>query len=121
MFKKSAFIAVIILLLATILPLIRSQPLTIVAWIDMLFICSILTTVIGAVLLIIQSKFFEPFVKSLKYFFQKINKQRQIADEIERKESNSYSRSIHLPMSIPLIGGGLVMLVLSIFISYLII
>lgn len=87
---KIAFSFMAIIVLASlVITILVSTPFSYGVWIDSLFLTSLFTTMIGTVLYIIEKGFFDSFMNNFKYFISKINKGRQMADEIEQKTSNT--------------------------------
>lgn len=80
---------------------------------------ALLITVVGASLYIIQSGTFYPFIKSVKYFIQQMNKTKHIADQIERKQMEKMTRKRKIPLTIPCLVAGNIMLAIAIFFSFL--
>lgn len=120
MIKKILLSSASLWIIAIFLTFSFAKSFSLLNFINTLFILSLILTVITLILFIIESQFFSSFIKNFKYFFQRINKERQIADEIESKQPNGIIKTIKLPNYFPLLMCGMMNTILSIVISLII-
>ncbi|HLR53206.1 MAG TPA: DUF3899 domain-containing protein [Pseudogracilibacillus sp.] len=82
-------------------------------WVDKLFMTSLFTTMVGAIMYLLEKSFFDAFIKNFKYFLKKVNKKSKIADEIEQKNYHSTTYTpVQFRSTYPILiaGGSLFML-----------
>src|SRR5699024_5259761 len=82
-------------------------------WVDKLFMTSLFTTMVGAIMYLLEKSFFDAFIKNFKYFLKKVNKKSKIADEIEQKNYHSTTYTpVQFQSTYPILiaGGSLFML-----------
>ncbi|WP_163969516.1 DUF3899 domain-containing protein [Oceanobacillus halotolerans] len=114
-----AFIA-LLLIISTGLTYLFDGTLTMLDWINTLFLCSIFFTIIGAILFIIQAGFFDNFRANIRYVFKKISKTEQVVNDIERGSSDKPIYRVKIPISFPVLIAGLILVILSTVISFMI-
>ena len=115
MIHKKAFSLMVLIILISLVLTPLTAAFSYAAWLDMLFTLSLLATIIGAGLLVIEKGFFDPFIKNFKRFMRTINKRRQMADEVEQKNaySNKNDRKRKYMLTLPLLEAGCMLFVLS--------
>lgn len=90
MTSKPALIS-ISLLLSILLAFILYTPLTLLKWLDAVFLIGLFLLMCSAVMGLIEGRFFEAFIHSTRNFFSKINKKEQIIRESEQRFETVYS------------------------------
>lgn len=92
---------------------------SLLVWINTLFNFSLLLTIIGAAMLVIQGGFFNAIIRSFRIFFRKINPMNHVLEEIEGKkeESTTYPMT-SFRLTLPLVVSGFALLFFSIIFSW---
>ncbi|WP_183041097.1 DUF3899 domain-containing protein [Salipaludibacillus neizhouensis] len=99
-----------------------STAFTLLNWVNILFIFSLVVTMGGAILHIIQVGFFNSFIKNFNYFLRRINRTEEVISELERRNDRYKAiDSINLPIRVPIVCAGVILLALSTMISLVII
>ncbi|WP_179151987.1 DUF3899 domain-containing protein [Oceanobacillus senegalensis] len=93
---------------------------SLIDFIDTLFLLSLIISVVGGILFIIQTGFFNTFIKTFRYFFRRMNKTEDVIQQIEKKDPDRPIHSIHIPISYPILLSGLFLFVVSMVVSFII-
>ncbi|MUK87661.1 DUF3899 domain-containing protein [Ornithinibacillus sp. L9] len=115
--KASLLIIFITVVLSLPLTMLFYRSINILHWINILFACALVVTVIGSVMLLIHVGFFQGFIHNFKYFFKKISKTEEVVNQVERKELTPSISSINLPIRYPLLIAGGILVLFSTIIS----
>lgn len=117
-FKNKAFSFFALIIVISIFWVWLSASFTFSAWVDKLFLVSLFTTMVGAIMYLVEKQFFDAFLKNFKYFLKNINKQSRIADEIEQKNHRQTKESpLKFHSTYPILIAGTSLLILSIVFS----
>lgn len=87
-------------------------------WINTLFNCSLILTIIGSTMLVIQVGFFNAIIKSFRLFFQKTNRIEQVIEEVAGKRENLSPYKLTFKLTFPFLFSGSILLIFSIFFSW---
>lgn len=120
--KMSTAVIYAIVLLAFIMSFLLNSTISLMAWLNTVFIMSLIVLVTGCVMLVIQGGFFDRFIANFKRFWSKNDKAEEVVREVEgRRSQNPEARiktaSIHVSTKVMLSAGGFLVL-LSIYLSY---
>lgn len=91
-----------------------------ILFLDTIFVCSLLLTMAGASMFIVQTGVYRPYLQHVRYFFRHFNRSKQIANEIERVDNHPLMPPPHLPLTVPFTLTGITLSVLTTFISFLV-
>lgn len=106
------------LLVSTLVSLF-THSFSLLVWINTLFNFSLLLTIIGAAMLVIQGGFFNAIIRSFRTFFRKINPMNHVLEEIEGKKQESTSCPLtSFSLTIPLVYSGFALLLFSVIFSW---
>lgn len=118
MFRKIMVIFFGTVLLSISLSYYMVHPINLLTWVNILFYCSLLLTIIGGAMLVLQGGFFNGIVRSFKRFLQKSNRLKQVLDEIEGTREDVSPYRITFTLTIPFIFTGTLLLLFSIIFSW---
>lgn len=118
MLRKSLIIISITLIFSLILAVIRYHTFDFLAWTNILFLCSLLVTIVGGTLFIIQTGFFNGIYRSFKHFFSTISKAEQMVQDVEGKRDNVNPYRLEFGWTFPLLVAGLILFVFSLVLSF---
>ncbi|WP_445678317.1 DUF3899 domain-containing protein [Psychrobacillus sp. FSL H8-0510] len=107
-----------ILLISVIYSYLEHNSFNQLLWIDTLFNFSLILTVIGSIMLVIQGGFFSAIIKSFKMFFQKTNRVERVIEEIEGKKENLSPYKLTFKLTFPFLFSGILLLLFSILFSW---
>jgi len=102
-----------------IITLLISYSFNLLPFWDTMFACSLLLTLIGASMYILQSGFLQPHFRNFRYFFRKINRPEQMANQLERKDNDIPTTSIQLPLAVPFTVTGIILTITTSLVSFL--
>ena len=120
MVRKIVLITFITLLFSTFLSFLMDPSIDQYTWANSLFYCSLLLTIIGGVMLVLQGGFFNGIVRSFKEVLQKSSKVGRVLDEIEGKDKNTAPYSLTFTLTTPILLAGILLLGFSIIFSWVI-
>lgn len=120
MVRKIVLITFITLLFSTALSFYLYSSIDQYKWANSLFYCSLLLTIIGGVMLVLQGGFFNGIVRSFKEVLQKSSKVGRVLDEIEGKDKNTAPYSLTFTLTTPILLAGILLLGFSIIFSWVI-
>lgn len=118
MLRSSVFFISTTLIFSLILSTIRSHSFDYLAWINILFLCSLLVTMVGGILFVIQGGFFNGIYRSFKHFFRSINKVEEVIQDVEGKRDDGIPYKLKIGWTFPLLIAGLILFVFSLFLSF---
>jgi hypothetical protein len=118
MLRKSLFVIGTTLIFSLILSTVRSHAFDFVAWVNILFLCSLLLTMVGGTLFVIQGGFFNGIYRSFKHFFRTINKVEKVIQDVEGKKDDETPYKQEYGLTFPLLVAGLILVVLSLLLSF---
>jgi len=107
-----------ILLISLVYSYLHNNSFKQLLWIDTLFNYSLILTIIGSIMLIIQGGFFSAIIKSFKIFFHKTNRVERVIEGIEGKRDNISSYKLTFKLTFPFLFSGGSLLLFSILISW---
>lgn len=87
-------------------------------WIDTLFNYSLILTIIGSMMLVIQGGFFNAIIKSFGIFFRKTNRVEQVIEEIEGEKDSFNPYKFTFKLTFPFLFSGCLLLFFSILFSW---
>lgn len=118
MFRLNIYIILGTLFLSTLVSYYFNHSFTKLTWVNTLFSVSLILTLFGGAMLVIQGGFFNGIIRSFRLFFQKTDPVNQVLEEIEgkRKETNPYPLTFTL--TFPLVYSGVSLLIFSIIFSW---
>lgn len=96
------------------------HPINLLTWVNSLFYCSLLLTIIGGAMLVLQGGFFNGMVRSFKRFLQKSNYVEQVLDEIEGTREDVSPYSLTFTLTIPFLFAGVLLVLFSIIFSWVV-
>ena len=96
-----------------------SYPFHWVEFWNSIFVWSLLLLLIGSTMYIVQSGFFSHYMRNFRYFFRKVNRTKQLADQIEQKSYGMSSIPVLHPLTMPFIVTGTLLTLLASFVSFL--
>lgn len=89
-----------------------------ILWINILFYCSLILTIFGSAMLVIQGGFFHAITRSFKIFFRKINRIENVIQEIEGNKGNLSPFKVSFKFTFSFLFSGSLLLLFSIFFSW---
>ncbi len=97
-----------------------SSPFLWVEFWNNIFVWSLLLLLIGVTMYIVQSGFFFHYIRNFRYFFRKVNRTKQLADQIEQKQTSYDMSSMHVlhPLTMSFIVTGALLTMLASFVSF---
>lgn len=97
-----------------------SSPFLWVEFWNNIFVWSLLLLLIGVTMYIVQSGFFFHYIRNFRYFFHKVNRTKQLADQIEQKQTSYDMSSMHVLhlLTMPFIVTGALLTMLASFVSF---
>lgn len=87
-------------------------------WINLLFNFSLLATLIGGAMLVIQGGFFIGIIRSFRIFFRKTNPLKQVLEDIEGIREESFTDPTAYTLTFPMLYSGILLLLFSIIYSW---
>ena len=111
--KHILFLIIFITSLSLIITLWRSPSFDLIVFLNTIFTCSLGLTVIGAIMFILNSGFFDGYVQQFKKFFRQISRSEKIANELEEKNNHSTMYYYELPLVATYTITGVVLTVIS--------
>ncbi|MFD1039517.1 DUF3899 domain-containing protein [Virgibacillus byunsanensis] len=118
MFHKILMATSATILFSFFLSFFLYNSINLIAWENSLFYSSLLLTIVGGTMTILQGGFFNGIVKSFKQFFQKANPVEIVLDDIEGKREYVNPYKITFTLALPFLLTGIMLLVISIILSW---
>ncbi|WP_375088683.1 DUF3899 domain-containing protein [Peribacillus sp. RS7] len=118
MFRLNLFIILGTLFLSTLLSFYFNHSFNRLIWINSLFSFSLLMTLAGGALLVIQGGFFNGIIRSFRIIFRKTNPFQQVIEEIEGKKEEAFPHFSSFRLTFLLLYSGIPLLLFSIIYSW---
>jgi hypothetical protein len=118
MFRIYIYVILGTLFLSTLVSYYFNDSINKLVWINTLFSFSLLITLLGAAMLVIQGGFFSGIIRSFRLFFQKTNPIKQVLEEIEGKREETSPYLLTFTLTFPLLYSGVLLLLFSIIFSW---
>lgn len=118
MLRLNSSIILGILFISILLSYLDSYSFNLLLWMNILFNCSLILTILGSAMLVIQGGFFHAITRSFKIFFRKINRVENVIQEIEGNKENFSPYKISFKFTSSFCFSGSLLLLFSIFFSW---
>lgn len=118
MFRLNISIILGTLFLSTLVSYYFNHALNRLIWINTLFSFSLILTIFGGSMLVIQGGFFNGIIRSFRLFFRKTNPNRQVLEEVEGKREETIPYQLTFTLTFPLLYSGTLLLLFSIIFSW---
>ncbi|ASN06681.1 DUF3899 domain-containing protein [Virgibacillus necropolis] len=120
MVRKTLLIILGILCFSTFISFLTDYSINLLGWVNSLFYCSLLLTIVGGAMLVIQGGFFNGMIRSSKRFFQKSNPVVRVLQDSEGTKEDIRPYSVSFTLTSPFLLAGSILLVFSILFSLVI-
>jgi len=111
--KHILFLLILITSLSLVITLWKNPSFDLIIFLNIMFTCSLGLTVIGAIMFILNSGFFDGYVQQFKKFFRQISRSENMANELEEKNNHSTMHYYELPLAITYTATGLILTIIS--------
>lgn len=118
--KYISLLIVVIISISFIVTLWGGSPFILATFWDTMFACSLVLTLAGASMHILNSGFFRSYIHQFKNFFRQISRSEQLASELERKNDHSNMSHFELPLAAPFTITGIILTIISSVISVIV-
>jgi hypothetical protein len=118
MFRLNIYVILGTVFFSTLVSYYFNHSFNKLVWINTLFSFSLILTLIGGAMLVIQGGFFSGIIRSFKLFFWKTNPIKQVLEDIEGKREDTNPYLLTFTLTFPLLFSGTLLLLFSIIFSW---
>ncbi|CAH0346723.1 DUF3899 domain-containing protein [Bacillus sp. CECT 9360] len=118
MFRINIYVILGTLFFSTLVSYYFNHSFNRLIWINTLFSFSLMLTLLGGMMLVIQGGFFSGIIRSFRLFFWKTSPMKQVLEEIEGKREDSSPYLLSFRFTFPFLYSGTSLLLFSIIFSW---
>jgi hypothetical protein len=118
MFRLHIYVISGTLFLSTLVSYYCNHSFTRLIWVNTLFSFSLILTICGGAMLVIQGGFFSGIIRSFRLFFWRTSPIKQVLEEIEGKKEETSPYLLSFTLTFPFLYSGISLLLFSIVFSW---